>query len=268
MTAANEFIEADEELEASGPSIFGVTLTPRNLGILIGVLGTLLALAGLFKLVMPTLSKGGTLKTEIETKQQEIKQQDERLSKEAEANARLTQAQQRRADVTDLFASQQTLDTLLFDVEEQLNRQVNAEITTIEERARITKFEPVLVTPPSTEIVSDGSLGSEVNGKLRRRQYKVEFEGSFPQTRQFMVILERMQPMLVVRNLKTELTEGTSIVAGEYKQGRFVESTQQPQRRVKTSFDLEALMPLTQEQLEAAVAPATPPAPAAEAQPQ
>lgn len=267
MTAANEFIEADEDLEASGPSIFGVTLTPRNMGILIGVLGALLALAGLFKLVMPTLSKGGTLKAEIATKQQEIKQQDERLSKGAEVTARLAQAQQRRADVTDLFASQQTLDTLLFDVEEQLNRQVNAQVTTPENRARITKFEPVPVTPPNTEVVSDSSLGSEVNGKLRRRQYKVEFEGSFPQTRQFMVILERMQPMLVVRNLKTELTEGASSIAGEYKQGRFVESPQQSQRRVKTSFDLEALLPLTQEQVEAAAVPATPPAPAAEAQP-
>ncbi|NJK38128.1 MAG: pilus assembly protein PilO [Oscillatoriales cyanobacterium RM2_1_1] len=258
MTAANEFIEADEEFEASGPSIFGITFTPRNLGILLGILGGLLALFGLFKLVIPALSRGGELKAGIETKQQEIKDQDERLSKKAEAEAQLAQANQRRADVTTLFASEETLDTLLFDVEEQLNQRVNANITDPNKRAQITKLEPVPVADPGQEIINDGSLGPGVNGKLRRRQYKVEFEGSFPQTRQFMVILERMQPMLLTRNVKTELTEGGSIIEGEYKQGRFVESADQPQRRVKTSFDLEALMPLSQAQLDAAAAAAQP----------
>ncbi|MDY7024367.1 MAG: pilus assembly protein PilO, partial [Cyanobacteriota bacterium] len=104
------------------------------------------------------------------------------------------------------------------------------------------------------EIVNDGSLGPAVNGKLRRRGYEVEFEGSFAQTRQFLIILERMQPMLVVRDLETKLVDASPVVEGEYRQGQFVPDSEQPQRRLRTSFTLRALMPLSQEQIEAATA--------------
>ncbi|MEA5541667.1 pilus assembly protein PilO [Limnoraphis robusta Tam1] len=264
MTSANNvFIEAEDEQEVSGQVVLGVPLTPKNIGIAVAVAGVLLAGFGIFKFVMPTIAQGNDLNTQILAKQQEIEQQDEKLSKKAQAEQELAQAQQRRAAVTALFADEATLETLVFDIEEQLNR-LNTDITEDEEKARITKFQPAQTqgTPESTsdtEVVNDGSLGSAVNGKVRRRGYEVEFEGSFAQTRQFLIILERMQPMLVVQDLKTQLVEAAPVVAGEYKQGKFVPSGEQPQRRLKTSFNLSALMPLSQEQLDAAAASAAPP---------
>ena len=263
MTAANEFIEVEEEQEISAPVVLGVPLTPKNIGIAIGVAGVLLAAFGMFKLVMPTIARGNELNDQIAATQTEIEQQEERLSKKGEAEQQLAEAQQRRAAVTALFANEETLETLMFDIEEQLNR-VNAGVTEDEEKARITQFEPVQAqggdqSASAIEVVNDSSLGSAVNGKLRRRKYEVEFEGSFAQTRQFLIILERMQPMLVVRDLKTELTESAPVVEGEYKQGKFIPAGEQPQRRLKTSFTLSALMPLSQEQLDAALdATATP----------
>ena len=262
MTAANEFIEVEEDVEASGPVVLGVPLTPKNIGIGIAIAGVLPAVFGVFKLVMPTIAQGNELNNQITAKQQEIEQQEERLSKKAEAEQQLAEALQRRAAVTALFADEATLETLIFDIEEQLN-SVNAGVTDDDQKARITKFEPAEPqggTQPTSdvEVVNDGSLGSAVNGKLRRRKYEVEFEGSFAQTRQFLIILERMQPMLVVRNLKSELAESTPVVEGEYKQGKFIPATEQPQRRLKTSFTLSALMPLSQEQRDAATAGATP----------
>ncbi|MGF1494013.1 MAG: pilus assembly protein PilO [Microcoleaceae cyanobacterium] len=251
MTAANEFIETDEELEASGPSIFGLTLTPRVIGILIGVLGALLALFGLIKLVLPAINRGSQLKAEIDAKVEEIKQQEERLSKLGEAQEQLAEAQQRRAAVTGLLADEDTLETLLFDLEEQIDRQINANVEGDNNKARITSFEPIVPQTPEQEIVNDSSFGAAANGKLRRREYNAEFEGSFPQTRQFMIILERMQPMLVVQDVNMQLADGESVVEGNYQQGQFVKSDQQPQRRVTTSFQLEALMPLSQEELQA-----------------
>ncbi|EAW35785.1 hypothetical protein [Lyngbya sp. PCC 8106] len=263
MTAANEFIEVDDEQDIETPVVLGVPLTPKNIGIAVAVVGVLLAGFGMFKLVLPTMAEGRELDNQIVATQQEIEQQEERLSKKGEAEQQLIEAQQRRASVTALFADEDTLETLIFDIEEQLNR-VNAGITEDEEKAIITKFEP---TQPSganqsnsaIEVVNDGSLGSAVNGKLRRRGYEVEFEGSFAQTRQFLIILERMQPMLVVRDLKTELVESAPVVEGEYKQGKFIPASEQPQRRLKTSFTLSALMPLSQEQLDAALDAANPP---------
>jgi type IV pilus assembly protein PilO len=84
----------------------------------------------------------------------------------------------------------------------------------------------------------------------------VEFEGSFAQTQQFLTILERLQPLLVVRNLTTELNEKNPVLEGEYQNGKFVPATEQPQRRLTTAFDLHALLPLSQEQVEAAAAEA------------
>ncbi|WP_413162088.1 pilus assembly protein PilO [Capilliphycus salinus ALCB114379] len=258
MTAANEFIVVEEGIEDSSPVVMGVPLTPKNIGIGIAVAGILLAGFGVFKLVMPTIAQGNELNSQITSTQTEIEQQEERLSKKAEAEQELAEAQQRRAAVTALFADEATLETLMFDIEEQVNT-INAGITDDNQKARITMFQPILPedgqgSASGIEKVEDGSLGTAVDGKLRRRRYEVEFEGSFAQTRQFLIILERMQPMLVVRNLSTELVESKPVWQGEYKQGKFIPATEQPQRRLTTSFTLSALMPLSQEQRDAATA--------------
>ncbi|MGC9525509.1 MAG: pilus assembly protein PilO [Limnospira sp.] len=251
MTAANEFIPETEEEEVSGPSFLGLQLTSKTIAIAIAVVGLLLAGAGIFKLVLPAMQEGSNLNSEIQTKQQEIEQQNERLQKREQAEQQLEEAKQRRANVTALFADEATLDTLMFDLNEQLN-QINAGIQDDELKAQIQKIEPVdLGDGKYEEIVNDSSLGSQVNGKLRRRQFEVEFEGSFEQTRQFLIALERMQPMLVVRNFESELMERSPEVRGEYRQGRFVPLAEQPQRRLETSFDLHALLPLSQQQLDA-----------------
>ncbi len=258
MTAAidNEF-EVEQDLdEASGPSLFGIQFTPKVIGIIIGIAGTLLAIAGIYKAVLPAVQQGNTLGEEIKTTQREIEKQNERLSKKAEAEQELASALQRRASVTGLFADESTLETLLFDLNEQIN-QINVNITKDAEKARITEFEPVQNQEGSDiEVVNDSSLGTGVNGKLRRREYKVEFEGSFAQTRQFLTTLERMQPLLVTRNLTSELVEQNPVVQGEYKNGKFVPSAKQPQRRLTIAFDLHALLPLSKEQVEAMAAEA------------
>lgn len=257
MTAAidNEF-EVEQDLdEAGGPSLFGIQFTPKVIGIAIAIAGVLLAAAGIYKAVLPAVQQGSTLSQEIEATQNEIEQQNERLLKKDEAEQELATALQRRASVTGLFADESTLETLLFDLNEQLN-QINASITADDEKARITQFEPVQKDGSDTEIVNDGSLGAGVNGQLRRRAYEVEFEGSFAQTQQFLTILERLQPLLVVRNLTTELNEQNPVLEGEYRNGKFVPAAEQPQRRLTTAFDLHALLPLSQEQVEAAAAEA------------
>jgi len=251
MTAANEFIPETDDEEVSGPSLFGLQLTSQTIGIAIAVVGLLLAGAGIFKLVLPAMERGSNLNSEIQTKQQEIEQQNEKLLKREQAEQDLEAAKQRRANVTALFADEATLDTLLFDLNEQLN-QVNAGIQDDALKAEIRNFEPVeLENGEYEEIVKDSSLGSQVNDKLRRRKYEVAFEGTFEQTRQFLIALERMQPMLVVRNFESELMEQSPEVRGEYRQGQFVPLADQPQRRIETSFDLHALLPLSQEQLDA-----------------
>ncbi|MGB3533581.1 MAG: pilus assembly protein PilO [Microcoleaceae cyanobacterium] len=258
MTQAidNEF-ELEKDLdEAEGPSLFGIQFTPKVIGMAIAIAGVLLAAAGIYKAVIPAVQQGNTLSAEIETTQNEIEEQEERLRKKDEAELELATALARRASVTGLFADESTLETLLFDLNEQLN-QINASVTEDDEKARITQFEPVENQDGSTtEIINDGSFGSLVNGKLRRRVYEVELEGSFSQTQQFLTTLERLQPLLLVKELNTELNEKNPVLEGKYENGKFVPAAQQPQRRLTTAFELHALLPLSQEQVEAAAAAA------------
>jgi len=254
MTVANEFIQ-EVDGEGEGPVIFGIALTPKIMGIGAGVVGALLAGFLIYKLVLPTLTTGQTLREDIKTKQDEIEKQDQRLRERNKAEKELAEAKIRRSTVTSLFADDASLETLLFDINEQINK-INAGIIDDGKLARLTQFKPIPPEKPEDkdEIVNDSTLGSEVNGKLRRRRYEIEFTGSFDQTRQFLVALEKLQPLLVVRSLKSQLGDQTSVIEGEYRQGKFVPSPNQPQRQLKSTFELQVLLPLSQKDVKAAAA--------------
>ena len=68
--------------------------------------------------------------------------------------------------------------------------------------------------------------------------------------------MERLQPLLVVKGLKSTLKDQTQTIEGEYRQGKFVPSANQPQRRLKSSFELQVLLPLSADQAKAAAAAA------------
>lgn len=271
MTVANQYIPGEEGQEEEGKAIFGIKLTPQVIGAAIAVLG--LGLAGYltYQFVLPELQKGNEAKgkiTELEGKQQLLQAQ---IKKKAEVIAARDEAIQRRIEVTSMFADDTTLNTLLYDVTQLVNK-INSGVQGDDRKAKLTKFEPVpvkVVAPsgpaaaaamPDPDIVLDGSLGAGVNGQLRRKTFKVEFEGSFPQTQAFMRNLELMQSLLVVKNLKSQLSETTQKIEVDYQQGKII-PVGVPQTKIKTAFDLHALLPLKQ------VEPAATPSPAAPATP-
>jgi type IV pilus assembly protein PilO len=138
----------------------------------------------------------------------------------------------------------------------QLVNRINAGVQGDDLKAKITKFEPYMQPPaPATaataaqdpDILSDTSFGPSLAGKLRRKKFKVEFEGNFAQTRNFMRNLELMQSLLVVRNLKSELPPSTQPIKVDLVKGKIV-PVEQPQTLIKTAFDLHALLPLKQEE--------------------
>jgi type IV pilus assembly protein PilO len=268
MTAANEFSPGLEgEEEEGGKALFGIKITPQIQGAAIAVVG-LLAAGGLtYQFLLPELQKGNDDKAkiaELQTKQQQLQTQ---IKKKAEIMAARDAAKQRRLDVTSMFAEDNTLNTLLFDIT-QLVDKINRGIQNNDSKAQLTKFEPVIAKAalpagakpgtamPDPDIVIDGSLGSGVNGQLRRKMFKVEFEGSFAQTQAFLRNLELMQSLLVVKNLKSQLSETTQKIEVNYQQGKIV-PVGRSEPKIKTAFDLHALLPLKQ------VEPAASPKPAA-----
>jgi|JI102314DRNA_FD_contig_123_65444_length_8838_multi_5_in_0_out_2_4 type IV pilus assembly protein PilO len=262
MNAANDFATGEEGQEGpGGPALFGIAITPEIIGIGIAVLGVALAGYLVFQLIMPELDKKTQLEEKIKTTEKQQQDLTDKIKKKTEALAKLEEAKQQKQDVTAMFASDVTLPTLLFDLTQRI-REINATVKSDEEKAKILKFEPVIVKPQApggakpgglptdTEaayVVNDDSFGMGVVGKLRRKTYKVEIEGNFNQTKAFLRGLEKMQALLVVKNLKTQLQQQQAgPVEVEWRQGKFI-PVNPPPAKLKTSFDLNALLPLKQE---------------------
>ncbi len=255
MTASNEYIPGGEQAEeSSGQELFGIKLTPQVQAIGVAVIGLVIAGGIGYQFVLPEIQKTAEIQQKIsEAKTTQLSLQTQ-IKKRAEAEAKQEQAKQRRADVTAMFASDAGATTLLLDMTQLVNR-INMGVEGDQGKAKLTKFEPDILPAPTAataapvdpDILKDTSFGASLAGKLRRKKYKVEFEGNFAQTRSFMRNLELMQSLLVVRNLKSELAEASQTIEVDFLKGKIV-PVQQQQTKLKTAFDLHALLPLKQEE--------------------
>jgi type IV pilus assembly protein PilO len=255
-----DFLSAnDNELEApSYPKVFGLTLTPTVSGVLVALLGVAGATYLLINLVNPSWQRNQELRQDVAAKRSQLVDQAETQRRIEEAQQRLSQARQLQADVLALFADPESLDTLLID----LNERVQAQAAARGERATLTRFES---TTPDPEIVTDSSLGQAANNLLARQVFNVELEGNFAQTQSIIRNIERLQPLLLVRGLQSELDPETAAIVID-PSGRVVPAAQ-PEPRITTSFQLIALLPASEIEAAEATTPAAAVAPGTEASP-
>lgn len=264
MTAANEFIPGGEQAEeSSAKELFGIKLTPQVQAIAIAVLGIVVAGGIAYQFVLPEIQKSGEIKQKISDGKQTQLQLQAQIQKKAEAETKQEEAKQRLVEVTAMFASDASANTLLLDMTQLVNKINSSTALTDragvqgdEGKAKLTKFEPDILPAAAPaavagavdpDILKDTSFGPSLAGKLRRKKYKVEFEGNFAQTRNFLRNLELMQSLLVVKNLKSELLVSNPTVEVDFLKGKIVPVVQ-PQAQIKTTFDLHALLPLKQEE--------------------
>jgi type IV pilus assembly protein PilO len=233
--------EFNSETPAS-PVVFGIAFTPKIIGILVGVVG--LAAAGyiFLNLLMPALesyqqqqAKSSELQGQIDQKKANIKQIDK-------VKDELAQAKQQKIQVLGLFANEKSLDTLLLDMN-RLIESGNTPTSINAVRAKLKKFVPVSQKP---EPIIDGSLGLQVDGKLKRSIISAEITGTYEQTQSIIRNIERLQPLLIVKDYQSSLapvesrspTDKTPVQVGP--------------AAIDTSFQLQVLMPLSPEEIAAA----------------
>ncbi|MBW4513721.1 MAG: hypothetical protein KME11_00680 [Timaviella obliquedivisa GSE-PSE-MK23-08B] len=253
MSYGGDFVPSGETADTPDfPKLFGLSLTPTVNGVLVALVGLVGAYLLFSNLVQPALERNQELSQDIAVKEAQ-RQNLEQFKKQIEdARVRLKDAEQLRADVLSLFASEKSVDTLLLDVNERV-QSVNAGITDPDKRATLSKFD---LDAEASGPVTDGSLGAEVDNRLERRVYQVEIRGSYPQTQSIIRNIERLQPLLVISNFKTDLDSSTQEVLFN-EQGRLLG---QPETRIITGFQLAALVPIEQESAPTVSAPADVPA--------
>ncbi|MBU7583999.1 MAG: pilus assembly protein PilO [Nostoc sp. TH1S01] len=239
------FADQGEEFDSAAspyPVAFGITFTPQIIGAIAGVAGLAGALFILLNLVMPAWdtyqqqqAKSGELQGQIDQKKANLKQ-IEQIKKD------LADAKQQKIQVLGLFSNEKTLDTLLLD----LNRLIesgNAQVPPNAVKAKLQKFAPVT---NKAEPITDGSLGVAVNNKLKRLNINVEFVGTYEQTQSILRNIERLQPLLIVKDYQSVLAP----VQASTQSGKTIR--QVGPAPITTSFQLQALIPLTPEELAAA----------------
>jgi type IV pilus assembly protein PilO len=243
MTVGGDYIsDRDYDVAPNYPVVFGVRLTPIVNGWLIAGAGLFAAAYILLNFVKPVWDTSQQLSADIAAKQSQLLNREETQRQIQQARANLQAAKKLKADVLSLFANDPSMDTLLLDLNERV-QSANAGIADPDRRATLSKF---TLNDALSGVVNDSSLGPTVNGKLERRVFDVQMQGSFPQTQSIIRSIERLQPLLVVRNFKSELNQDTRAIVLD-DQGRLAAGSQ-PIPTLTTSFRLIALIPAAAEQ--------------------
>ncbi|ARV61459.1 pilus assembly protein PilO [Nostocales cyanobacterium HT-58-2] len=240
------FVE-DTEFSTDSPSypvIFGMTLTPKVSGMIVGVLGLAGAAYMLMNFVMPQWETFQQQQTKQKELQEAINQKKASIKQIDKVKQEQVQAKQQQLQVLALFANEKTLDTLLLD----LNRLVESSNTQIPPNAVRAKLRKYVPTGKDAEPITDGSLGSLVNGKLKRRSVNIEILGTYEQTQSILRNIERLQPLLIVKDYQSSLAPEPAT-----QQEKFVVRRVGP-APISTSFQLQALMPLSEEEVAAKAA--------------
>ena len=235
MTFADDFA-SDELLEEGYPSAFGITFTPAIMGVAIAVAGITLSIYGFVKYVKPaqqTYEQTVTKKETLQAQLNSIKSGDLQL-KLAQLQADLAEKKVLRSRVLSMFTSEDDLETLLIDL--------NSFIAT--NQGDLTQYQP----DSNVSTISDASLGSGVQGKLKKKGISMTFEGTFNETKQILQDLESLQPLLMVQSISSTVDEKPTAVLTATNSS----IVPQKQAELKTQIKLDAILPMSQAELERA----------------
>jgi type IV pilus assembly protein PilO len=244
MTYTGGFSSDSDFAEPSYPTAFGVTFTPVIQGVLVALAGVGLAAYLGNLLIGPTFGEFQETGKRVVSKELALEQKAETARMVNEIVANVNQAKAENSEVRGLFSSQEALDTLLLD----LNQLI------VGTNAQLLKFTPEYGLSGT---VQDSSVGAILNNKLKRQVTSVAFEGNFNQTLTVMRAIDKLQTVLVIRDLSVELPGSAGPESGK------------PNNLVRSTFKLYAYVPLTPEEAAAAAAAAAQakPAEGAEAPP-
>ncbi|MEC4818770.1 MAG: pilus assembly protein PilO [Scytonema sp. PMC 1069.18] len=226
---------------SSYPVLFGITLTPQVSGIILGVLGLGGTLFMVMNMVMPAWDTFQQQQTKQSELQGEVEQRKANIKQIDQVKQEQVQAKQQQVQVLGLFANEKTLDTLPLDIN-RLVESGNVQVPPNAVRAKLKKFAPAST---KAEPITDGSFGTLVDGKLKRSSINIEIVGTYEQTQSILRNIERLQPLLIVKDYQSSLAPEPTPEPGKV-----------PRRigpaPISTTFQLQALMPLSPQEAAAA----------------
>jgi type IV pilus assembly protein PilO len=256
MTYSSDLIDSDLASNTSFlaaptyPSVFGITFSPLITGLCVAAVGIGISGYVFISQLQPQLTKNQELESKLAQTQEQIQQRKDNAKKIAAAEQSLDRANAQKSIVIGLFASDKKLDTLLLD----LNKLVNIRQGELQ---RFTPDAPITGSSGSSgaAVVSDGSLGAALNNKIKRKGVGIEVKGNFEQVQSILRTIERLDQLLIIKDFRADVDKTTQKIVVD-AQGKLVP---QPEATIKTSFKIQALIPLNPAE-QAAATPPPPPA--------
>ena len=255
MTYSSDLIDSDLAgntsflAEPVYPSVFGITFNPIVSGLCVAAIGVGVSGYIFMSYLQPQITKNQELETKLAQTQDQIEQRKDNAKKIAIAEQSLNRANAQIQLVIGLFANDKKLDTLLLD----LNKLVNIR------QGELQKFTPDLPVAGSgssgAAVVNDGSLGTALNNKIKRKGVSIEVKGNFDQVQSILRTVERLDQLLLVKDFKAEVDK-KDLKMLVNAQGKLIP---QAEASIKTSFKIQALIPLTPAEQVAATPPPPPP---------
>ena len=234
---------------AGGISLFGLTLTSKVLGILLGVGGVALAAYVATSYVMPIWSSVQTGQTSIESKTASVTTLKGQVASKSNIAQKIDEANQQNKFVLSLLPNVDNIDTLIRDIQEQIPKTI------------------VIALPPDFSYELAGTLRNfQPTAPVLGTQYDtysftIGFDGKFEDVLNTIQRIERLKPLLIVKDLK--LTK-KALPTTTFKFSRPIEAGKEKEildilpPLIAADFTLQAFVPKTAEDLKAAAAAAPP----------
>lgn len=303
----SDYTRNDYDTGAEPAKVFGLPL-PTLLGWLLGLGGLLLAGFLLMNVVLPLKDEVDTVVGQVEEGQRRLDQKAQIEAELKQAKADLVKVERQKQQVMSLFAEEKNLKTILLDINQQVEKN-NARVQgardakiancpadlrqqyanparwkNIEEtylkgplvaEAKLKSFTPSkdgiqIIT--AADVAKDTYLKPPLVNQLRRQTTDIAFEGTFAQAQSIFQAIEKLKPLLIVKDLKvvrkSPISNGQPDAIWTQTAGgvEFLANCQ-PEVVTITSFKLDALLPLKPVEPEPAAKPAPAAAPAAPAKP-
>ena len=288
MTMTGDFMPAEDgqdlDLGPAYPTVFGMQLTPPVQALAIVLLGVAASFAIYNFLVRPVRQQITTLDGEVNTLQSQVDQQRASLQGVAELQAQLDDAIQQRVAVYGLLGSSSSLETLMIDINQQIQNSnaaiddvLRSDVNQIDQgqltalglnqaqiqqvrsafagdlalQRQIYTSELLQFTPTAPAPFAEGP--PELVNNLNRQTVNVSMRSLFPQTLSILRNIERLEPLIVIRDLNQSIASPPGGASEEQLAGI--------SRQLDTTFTLEVLVP----SIDPGTPPPPPPPPEAEA---
>jgi type IV pilus assembly protein PilO len=246
----NAGVISNDEGGSGGITLFGFTLTSKILGILMGVGGLVLAAYVANTYVMPIWDQVQSGQNNIATKKSGLTALEQKVASKGNVAQKIEDANKQNQFILSLLPNVDNIDTMMRDIQEQIPKTI------------------VIALPPDFSYEIAGTMRAfQPADPIKGPQYNtysftIGFDGKFEDVFNTIQRIERLKPLLVVKNLK--LTK-KSLPSDKFKFSRPIAAGKEKEiidilpPLIGADFTLEAFVPLTEAELKAATAAAAPP---------